>query len=1414
MTDFKLHPLGAPRQADSAPTWGTLLGAAFEQESAFYSPFLAWQKRGYQPDPDFNLGDFVGERRDLVPFQQYLQGAQSEDEALDRMEKVRKEAANRAIFASSGLGPSMVATMLASVASPGVLVPMGSQLRGIRGVAKLAAVTAGSVVVDEAILQAGQVTRTAEESAANIIGSAILGAGLGTAIRMMTPGEAAGVAAAIGRGDERLVKVPVEVPEALRTGSMGAAEVRARPDDPGQLAGFLAPEELGDASILARVHNRIARGVAAGVSPVVRGLTSAVPEVRAWQARLADAELPFRSGGETVVPAGTVERRTAYMERSHLQRGVGIFQDAYARYRLEREDVGFLRRQQAEVLGLRPAGGKLSAVQFGEEIIREMDTPRAQQHPLVKQAADQLRAEVYDPLFKAAKDVGLVPAGLADDELVGATGYINRVYSGAAITANETAFERMVQANYQKKMTEAWQARQKATTERVGQEEADIEDLSRPEEEVAEIQREIALTRAEFAESETADIRRTILDLRAELRDLDRVAVEGTNQQRAFSITPRRERLQRDIAQAEGLLDERARAEIAQDNALRRRSQVLSGAVARLETRQARVMDQLDNLDDAGVRAVQGLAKRAKKFFDEMDGLSDEAYVAGVRQLEEDFNVATARLDKLEERIHKLNAKHPEIEAGPTTLAMRVQRFRREVLPAGKLVLENEADRADALRRVDEVLANGRTLEGRELTPQQVKSLEELRADMAGVKLNDAADIEAVFQKAWRLEEERYATVEKMHKTAELLEDASREGPEFARKTLQEWFDDMTLDVRDRVGRQERRRMKLEERAAKVDPARGKKRISDLEANIIRRKEKLSDWVRERGGEMGDDGAPDFSQGGSEFAKEIRQKIVGDPTRLLGIDVMTGKRGPELARVLDIPLDDLFPYLETDLDKLIHIYVRNMAPDIELKRAGFGLRGEQALKDIQKAYDRRVRAVDTATPPKGTKDEDKWREERRTKLRKQMSSDLEDLIGQIERLRHQRTIPDNPDSYLYRAARSIKALNTATMMGNVMLMSVADVAVAVARYGFTDVFGYALKPMLTGMKQWKMTAREAKYYGMNEIVSQDRFYQMADLLDDAVGQRSLPERAIDVVANKIGVVGLFSFWNQGAKMALTPVATGRLLDAIEVHITGKGAMSTAKANDVLLQMHINSELAQRIWAQQDNGGLVKENGLWIPNTQSWTDAEARDAFRTGVLAEMDVSINTPGVERPLFVDKNIAFQLVTQFQSFMWSTHVKVLLAGVQQPDFKVMSAVLASTGLGAMSFYVDMIARGRTQEVEDMGPGDWADALLYRSPLLGALAGVGRIAETNPNLAPLVSFGDSAIPRRPRGQDTLMALLGPSASTVSNIAQLSGDFTDPTQNTANIAKRLTPYNNVFYMRQLFQSIAESSGLPEQREAR
>ena len=649
----------------------------------------------------------------------------------------------------------------------------------------------------------------------------------------------------------------------------------------------------------------------------------------------------------------------------------------------------------------------------------------------------------------------------------------------------------------------------------------------------------------------------------------------------------------------------------------------------------------------------------------------------------------------------------------------------------------------------------------------------------------------------------------KMSDLSERIADAEDLGRGALREIVQGQLQEVLGEISNRMERRTLRAQRLREQAEALDPKLVTKRIEDIKAESAARRVEFIEKNRERGAEDIDlaTGKASFNNYAKELATTIKDKIVGSYMRSPSVDIITEKRGPELARVLDIPSALIDKFLENDVNKVLRSQIRTLAPDIEIAKRFGTLDWGEMLAPIVDELNMKIEQLSQTI-----KDPEKLAKET-ARLNQQFANHKRDLEGVLDRVRHRWGIPDDPEGMPTRLAQTVMRLNVARFLGGTLISSVADVARPIMRYGLERVFSDGFGAMISDMKAFKANAKEIKLAGgALDAVLHSRSRALADIQDDFVyGTRV--EKGIEYATNKIGIIAGFDYWSSAMKQFTGVVSIAKILDSVDTVVNQTGKKGLDEATTYLASLGFDANLTQRVWDQmlrQDGGAKV--NGIWLPNTENWTDQSAVNVFRQALVREVNNAIITPGVELPLTMNKTLPARMLFQFRSFGVSSTYKTVAAGLQQQDMAMVNGIMVSLAFGAMSYYLyAMAAGGKPYETMiNAGPGKWADEAIERSGVLGMISDAQRIGQRLPYVGKYTNFSGQRSSQR-SGQDLMDTILGPSYNFATTSSRVLSGLEEPTQNTLHSARTLLPFQNLFYIRRLLDSIEASSGLPERR---
>jgi hypothetical protein len=844
-----------------------------------------------------------------------------------------------------------------------------------------------------------------------------------------------------------------------------------------------------------------------------------------------------------------------------------------------------------------------------------------------------------------------------------------------------------------------------------------------------------------------------------------------------------------------------------------------------------------------------------EKFREELKGV-EEGLPEEIQMLEEAVatNRATARAMRLngtlspgEEATYKRllkDARDMEKTAGEPYEKVKGERarLRRRIGNLNKAVVAVDARRAAKLDRIDRteelsLTTLSRLVSKAQTTLRQLDKWGDKKLDAEVAKLKDQfaragevydrgeerlvklAENDEDVHRLGALEDVQQGRAERLDAVAERLENAENLDRTAIRATINEGLNKTLEKVQSINARRVLRNQRLREQAAKLDPEVARARLAEANAAPQRAENDfVNRWVRDfRADDVNPEtGIANFKETSRAAAEQVKDKIMGTYLRLPYMEVMAEKRGSELRRVLHISSKEIDKFLDKDIRRLTRVYTRTLGPDIELMNKFGTINGSEILQPAIDELNAKIKAVGETAPPEGADPRgfEARQSTRQLKLNNAFDQNKKNFLAIVDRLRGTRGLPSDPDGFAYRAARTIMNLNVLRQMGMVLTSSFPDLGRPVMRYGLTRTFRDGFAPLVTNLKTMKLNAREAHLAGVGtDISAHQRSMAYRDITDE-LHHGSAVEKGIEYATNRMGIVALFDYWTQAGELVTSSIANAKLMDSLARINTASGTMTDKAATTFLAENGIDGVLAERIWKQVADGGGGKVDGVWWPNTESWTDPIALRAYRAALAREVTNTIIRPGVERPLLSDVNMLGRMLYQFKSFGMASMPKITMAGLQQRDASILAGSMASLGLGAMSYYLWAVATGG-KAYEDMMKADldkWADEAINRSGLLGTVSEVQRIAQTIPLLEPIASFSGSRQTRRP-GDDLVEALGGPSLGFLQSASNVVTGLDQPTQSTLRDFRRLLPYQNTVILRSTVDAAeaAVGSHLPERR---
>lgn len=519
---------------------------------------------------------------------------------------------------------------------------------------------------------------------------------------------------------------------------------------------------------------------------------------------------------------------------------------------------------------------------------------------------------------------------------------------------------------------------------------------------------------------------------------------------------------------------------------------------------------------------------------------------------------------------------------------------------------------------------------------------------------------------------------------------------------------------------------------------------------------------------------------------EVIDTILGNAEGRIPYDIVAGPRGPLKERVLKIESAKIHEFLENDIEHVMRMQMRTMAPDVELSKK-FG--SVDLKEEIRKVNDEANAKIAKART-----------EAERKRLENARKESIRDIEGIRDRLRGTYALPSNPASMVLRVGRIARNLNYVRLLGGMTISAIPDMAKVVFTHGLTSTFRDGFVPLIRNLRAMRLAGEEVKMAGTAlDMVLDSRTMAIADITDD-FGRHSKFERGLSALSSKFGIVSLMAPWNSAMKQFAGIVTMTNMLRAAE-----RAARGTASKAEIrkLAAAGIDNELAERIAKQFAEHG-EKRDGVWLAQAETWTDRGAIEAVRAAVVRDVDRIIVTPGQDRPLWMSTELG-KAIGQFKSFAMSSMQKTMLSGIQQRDAATLNGTLLMMGLGAMVYALKEKTAGR--EVSD-DPRVWAVNAFDRSGLTGWLMEANNISEkfTRGRVGLSAISGEQV--SRYASRNVYGAFLGPSADAVADIFQVSGSVFagDTTRSDLRRARMMIPGQNLFYARSLFNRVEEATG--------
>jgi hypothetical protein len=503
-----------------------------------------------------------------------------------------------------------------------------------------------------------------------------------------------------------------------------------------------------------------------------------------------------------------------------------------------------------------------------------------------------------------------------------------------------------------------------------------------------------------------------------------------------------------------------------------------------------------------------------------------------------------------------------------------------------------------------------------------------------------------------------------------------------------------------------------------------------------------------------------------------------------------GLRGSAKARVWNIKDEKIADFLVKDIRAIAESHLRTMAPDNEMMGKFGTLDFDVLKKQVEEDY---IRLRGRKVKDKKTGEMRELSNKELAKLDRQMTQDIKDLKGMYEKLRGIYAQPDDWAAPQHVLERTALGWNFTRLLGDVVASSVPDIIRPIMVNGISKSYGKMFKSLASDIKGLKMAKAEAEEIGL----ALDITTGMTTLRRMNMEDYTPVTGKIDDITSKVSAFASMAtgmnHWQATMKTFTGIITQNRMLDAIVSLSEGKKIPQKEIVN--LASHTIDRDMAERIAGQFKKYGEQRQV-LKIANATKWDDIDAKSALRLAVRKQVDETIVTPGLDKPLWMSRP-GWKTIGQFKSFSFSSTQRVLMAGMQQNDANYYTGMVMMTMLGSLVYaYKTMMYGG---ELSD-DPRKWIIEGIDRSGITGIGMDVNNILEkvTRGTVGINALTGGEPMSRY-ASRNAVGALLGPSFGMAQDMFTTTGAVFSGEVSKSDIhaARRLLPLQNAPYLRHL-----------------
>lgn len=581
-----------------------------------------------------------------------------------------------------------------------------------------------------------------------------------------------------------------------------------------------------------------------------------------------------------------------------------------------------------------------------------------------------------------------------------------------------------------------------------------------------------------------------------------------------------------------------------------------------------------------------------------------------------------------------------------------------------------------------------------------------------------------------------------------------------------------------------------------------------------------------------------------QAAQDVYERIIhGDNRRLINISTITqdangniiplgrnSKASVAMERKLEIDDNVLEPYLNKSYRDFMTRYSNTVGTDLALTKMIGDTTGESMIN--RALAEKQARQAEIAAMAISDAEKSKLV----TELEREFDRGVKAIRNGISIMDGSyKVAPDNPRSWA-TAAHGLATFNYITKMGGAAVSSLSDFTKNLLVFGMGSTLKHAVPAMrqtfgdLFRLPSIKDPAYDAivqanKRLGVAmETVLRIRHMQINDLVDQYASKNPVI-RGLDWAADKMGIMNGLAHLTDIQKQMTGVIANDEILRSVIAETAGN---ATERELRNLRVWGIDTDMARRI-ANEFNSGITAghnmiNNGLYVTDTVRWADREAAETLERALTTLAHTVVYNPSAGAKVVTGLSKPMEtLLTQFMSFNFGSHIQhfvPMMQQINQRDASVMGYIVSAMVMGAAVWELkDIIRRsGFDGDRGEERERNWQE-VAYDAVSESGLATIPFFIN---NVSSGMGFGDMRRAISDDDRPTMAAqnfnagvLLGPTGQLGKEVHNIVSDIKNDTEDAGTIssARKLVPFNNLFYLRGLINHGEEWAqdfmGLPD-----